>query len=155
MTRASLIRRLGVFIGMLCLVVPFSGGTASATSAYYTTSSLPFYASPNICMGGQLCGLSDNITVDFSQFLYIDSVQVYAHDNIGDKHGAHLVLYINGIKVGEQDVLAAGGWIYFNHSQYDTRWSGNHVVLRSVQASGDSGGDETFVRDFQILGYLG
>jgi len=138
-------RAFGVLVGMLCLVLPF-GGTASATSASFTAASLPWSSGPvNICIGGELCGLNDTVTVNVPSQSYIRYVQVNAHDNVGNVHDATLRVYVDGTLRGSQDVKAAGSTLIFT-----IQAPGNQIVFRSVR-SGNSAGDETVLTDIQVL----
>lgn len=140
----NLLRKLGLILGMLCLLVPLGVGTANATGAYYTASSLPWSASMNVCFGGAICGINDTVTVDVPSSSRIGYVRVYAHDNIGDSHKAYLHLYLDGIEVGAQDVLAAGSYLTFNVSA-----TGSRLVFRSTQTNYTQS-DETVLQQIYI-----
>lgn len=132
----NLLRRFAVVLVMLGLLVPMNVGTASATSAYFRATQLPWAANMNICFGGAICGMNDNIAVDLPTDSWVGYVQVQANDNVGDKHGARLYLYIDGVKVGDEDVLAAGGSIIFplgtHASQLVFRTNGDEVVMQQI-----------------------
>jgi hypothetical protein len=146
MTYRKLLRKLGVILGMLCLLVPLTGGTASATTAYYSVLSLPWSANMNVCIGGQICGKSDTVTLDLPPSSYISYVHVYAHDNVGSNHGAHLNLYLDGVKMGELDVKSSGSTLVF--PLYTV---GSRIVFLSTQADGSSAGDETVIQQIDVF----
>lgn len=141
----NLRRRIAVVLGMLCLLVPFGAGAASATSATYTAPSLPWSASMSICIGGEICGRYDTVTVNVPSPSYITYVRVYAHDNVGDKRGARLHLYLDGVERGDKDVLSAGGWIVFPLSV-----RGSQIVFRSTNSEGTYSGDETVIQQISV-----
>ena len=146
MTHRKLLAKLGVILGMVCLLVPFTGGTAIAQTAYYSVLSLPWSANMNVCIGGEICGKSDTVTVDLPPSSYISTVKVYAHDNVGSNHGAHLNLYLDGVKKGELDVKSSGTTLVF--PLYTV---GSRIVFLSTQADGSSAGDETVLQHIDVL----
>lgn len=146
----NLLRKFGVVLGMLCLLVPLSGGTASAASAYYSAPGVPWTASMNVCIGGELCGKDDTVTVDVPPSSYITYVRVYAHDNVGQKTGARLHLYVDGVHRGDLDVRSAGSYLRF--SVYA---EGSRLVFRSTNTDGSSAGDETVLQEILVSNACG
>jgi hypothetical protein len=135
-------KKLGTVFAMICLFFAFAG-PAKASFSYFAPS-LPWSAPINQCIGGQLCGGTSNTIIVSTPSAFIRYVNVDAHDNIGDKHQALLEVYIDGVRVGSQDVLASGSRLYFPINLY-----GSTVTLRSVRADGSS--DETYVSRIEIL----
>jgi hypothetical protein len=117
-------------------------GSAQASFNYYPAS-IPWSSTINQCIGGQLCGGTANTINVIAPYGYINYVYVQAHDNIGDKAGANLEVYVDGVLVGRQDVKSAGSFLYF-----PVNMSGSTVTLRSLRADGHT--DETYVMWMEI-----
>jgi hypothetical protein len=119
------------------------GGSARASFSYYAPS-LPWSTPINQCIGGAICGGTNNTLIVSTPPAYIKYVNVKAHDDVGDKHSATLEIYVDGVFIASQDVLKAGSILY-----YPVNRNGSTITLRSIRADGSS--DETHVNSIEIL----
>ncbi len=102
-----------------------------------------------ICIGGQICGTTSSFNVNYNpaggqSMVYLNAIEVFAHDNVGDKTRARLVLYVNGIKWGSKDVKKDGSLLTY-------QISGNvgQIKLVSVHEDGYVGGEETVIMSYK------
>lgn len=102
-------------------------------------------ATQGLCIGGAMCGTTNYVYVQYPGS-YVSNVLVTAHDNVGDKTGALLELWVNGALFSRQDVKAAGSTLIFD--VYRPVWQ---LQFRSVQKDGRSGGDETMLLNLQTF----
>jgi hypothetical protein len=116
---------------------------ASASTSYYAPR-LPWSTPINLCIGGALCGGAANTIIVSTPRTQINYVNVTANDNVGDKHKARLQVYVDGVLVGDQDVLQGGSVLYF-----PVHRGGATITLMSTGPG--SGGDETYVNALEIL----
>jgi hypothetical protein len=96
--------KLATVLVTLCLLFVFVG--RAEASYYYTAPSIPWVVDVNQCIGGQICGGTNNQIYVSVPSGNIGFVEIRAHDNIGQTHKAHLEVYVDGSLVGNKDVLA-------------------------------------------------
>ena len=124
-------KRLGTVLVLMAVLFAFAG--PAKASSYYSAPSLPWFSNVNQCIGGQICGGTNNTINVYVPEVVIGDVYVYAHDNVGQTHKAKLELYVDGSFVARKDVLQGGGYITFSVSRF-----GSIVTLRSIHQDGFS-----------------
>ncbi len=106
--------------------------TLSALTAVFTRDSA-------ICIGGEQCGRANFIQINYPQS-YVQKISIFARDDIGSVTKAHLQVFVNGVLIGEKDVLRAGSWLEFPVNSYVST-----IYLKSIRDTGASTGDETAI----------
>jgi hypothetical protein len=99
-----------------------------------------------ICIGGELCGKASYIRLLQSdvwsgniQKGYFGTLEITAHDQVGDKTRAKLlVLRSDGTKIAERDVKRSGSVIKIDIDEFDY-----YIQLKSI---GKDGTDETVIQ---------
>lgn len=94
-----------------------------------------------ICIGGEQCGRDNFIQLNYPQS-YVQKISIFAHDGISDVTKAHLQVFVNGVLIGEKDVLRDGSWLEFPVNRYVSS-----IYLKSVRDTGASTGDETAIQN--------
>ena len=97
-----------------------------------------------ICVGGDICGKNDALTVQYPAGSWVNGVSVGAHDKVGGQTKAHLQIYINGNYAGEQDVKSDGSTLAFPVHTFV-----NTIKFMSVNQDHKPGGDETQILQLQ------
>ncbi len=115
------------------------------------------------CIGGQICGGTNRKLVYVRGFAStnIRSIEVYAHDQVGDTTKANLILRVDGVDKGRLDVLKDGGFIswqaHLSPSSTDRNRGyfqvNDRIEIISVREDNVSGGDETVIQKIRILYY--
>jgi hypothetical protein len=123
-------------------------GESSDFVVDHEVPSLPWQVQVNTCIGGAYCG-GNETSVDLSlpSTPFIDRVVIFAHDNIGQSATANLIVYVDGISVGRQDVRKAGSYLSFAVGR-----AGSLVKIQSVNVSWPThpGSNESFIGSVQI-----
>lgn len=111
-----------------------------------TLPGVPWNSDSNLglCIGGELChNVQLNMPVAAGP-IYVSQITVNAHDDYGDKTGAVLGLFADGVQIGSwRDVLRAGS----NHTFYVNR-SVSQLTFRSQSESRPT--DETIINSIAV-----
>jgi hypothetical protein len=139
-TRALIVAALVAGLGVV------SGAGVSHAAAYrLVASSLPYNnTSVNRCIGGEQCDHS-TLTVDLTKPMGIGTVSVFAHDNIGDKANALLMLRVNGRYLAYHDVKKEGSTLTFTVNQVADSLEfadleNDEIMIKSIAISSSSVG---------------
>ncbi|WP_331346524.1 hypothetical protein [Cellvibrio sp. UBA7661] len=131
-----------IFCALLSSSVMASSYTHYSTSSYVHLNFTNGNPGSGLCIGGEICGKNDSLKIIYQPNRYISTVAVGAHDKVGDKFKAHLIVIADGVVVGEQDVLKDGSTLSFSVNR-------NVSVLefKSVHENHEPKGDETVIMD--------
>lgn len=102
---------------------------------------------PNICIGGKLCS-GQSYSIDLKGSYNISSIEVYAHDDIGEKGEAELIVKVGNTQVGREDVKRAGSWLNYPGRGFRA----SSISFSSVRKGNKTGGDETKIVQVRVYG---
>lgn len=97
-----------------------------------------------VCIGGEICGKNDKLTILYPNGSWVNGIAVGAHDDVGSVRKAHLQIYVNGSFAGEQDVLRNGSTLNFPIHTFVSK-----IEFVSVKEDHSAGGDETDILQAQ------
>jgi hypothetical protein len=148
---------VGATVASLCVFATPATAQESATLATELDKGNIIYSSDKrVCVGGTKCpAYCRSNSCEFKNTLWIvlprksSIAQVYvsAHDNVGNHTRARLMLYLDGKKLGDQDVKAGGSL-----HRFDVNMDGQLVSLGTRHETDRPGGEEALVDQILILG---
>ena len=102
--------------------------------------------------GGQDCKTSGNLMIRLDEPAHINSIQLSAHDNIGESRRSRLIVKVNGKEIAETLVYRLGSTLTIDIGE-----TGELITIESAhQYNGFlRGGEEAVVWDVYVFGNKG